>query len=90
MVFTLQHGAILVPSGCAASHFRAYWFNGTLPPNNTLCHPDRPVFTANESNALYQAKLSTLTPDERRLAEAMDRVSKTDVLPGLKLGRRWL
>jgi pimeloyl-ACP methyl ester carboxylesterase len=40
------HTAMLNPSACSARHEAAYLIAGTLPPEGSVCRPDRPPFTA--------------------------------------------
>ena len=49
--FLLQHCSNSQPSTCTAKAIRAYFVNGTLPPADTVCQPDLPLFAPRMENA---------------------------------------
>lgn len=48
------HTALLNPSQCANNHMAAYFTNGTLPPDGTVCQQDQQPFSSSSANSSAQ------------------------------------
>ena len=71
-----------------AKHLRAYWTDGTLPPDGTVCSVDRPIWPTNETDSLRIAKSQAWSDEDQQLAAAVDQLSQTADLSGLLVARR--
>ncbi|KAF7323680.1 AB hydrolase-1 domain-containing protein [Mycena kentingensis (nom. inval.)] len=75
------HCSISAPSLCAARHIQAYFKDGKLPPEGTVCKPDFDVFPRTDIATMEghsQAMLSilpALSVEEKRMVDVLRRLS---------------
>ncbi|KAH7106254.1 alpha/beta-hydrolase, partial [Auriculariales sp. MPI-PUGE-AT-0066] len=84
-VATAGHGAIITPSLCMARHLRAYFRDGVLPINGTICAVDKPIFESSEGTNRRLEAFKAMSVEDRRLWAATDQLSQTVSLSGMWL-----
>ena len=79
LTHTLQHGASAVPSLCLTEHTRAYFEDGILPPEGTICPLDIPLFP-NPTSGVFEG----FSPKEKQKLESLQNLRI--VLEGARRG----
>ena len=67
----LQHSSLSQPSLCTAEAIHAYFVNGTLPPEGTICESSVPTF-ANSSRSLLEVVSPLANSSKRSIATESD------------------
>ncbi|PPQ73621.1 hypothetical protein CVT24_007620 [Panaeolus cyanescens] len=74
------HCSISAPSVCTQNYIRKYFVEGTLPKPGTVCPTDTPIFPIDNPVKAKTRLLSSLTPDEQVLYDAIQKLSKKRIL----------
>lgn len=88
-----QHGSISAPSLCTIEHIRAYFTDGKLPEEGTICEVSEPIFKPSSSssngNQGEEEKMFTFTESgdsDVQLREAVQALSRDT---GITYGIHW-
>jgi hypothetical protein len=71
----LQHCSVSSPSTCTSKYIRDYFRNGTLPPKDTICQVDTPMFHNGTEFAMH------LLEEDRELSRATRELSERFEVP---------
>ncbi|KAK1222191.1 hypothetical protein PQX77_014975 [Marasmius sp. AFHP31] len=77
------HGSVNAPSVCTAKAIRAYFINGTLPEEGTICPMDGSPFDPKETEASGQTESKRdLSSDDGHLLEHLRRLARRGFIDG--------